>query len=547
MHRPVFVWHKRARVPSLQPEQVRWPGGSLLSGLVVWSVVWSAGGLIPATVEAAPYFVEQTSRLGAAQPCADSNEGCNSHYALLADLNGDGALDILFANGGGYYQPGDVAPLALYLNDGQGMFTDVSVESLDGFEGRLQQVAVADLDRDGDLDVVAPDAYGLQADALFLNDGALLPHFSEEGAARLGTTSRAGSTRFGDLDNDGDADLVISSWGDNPPRSAGTAKVYLNDGRGYFKELTGAVPQNTAEIGTGPVDLDLLDMDGDFDLDLLLASRTGDSLLFRNDGRGLFADANAQLPTQPGPYVYGPDACDVDADGDLDLWLDNGALDRKEQLLINDGTGRFTDETRTRLRTGSNLTADDNKVQCVDIDQDGDADVVIASLSGNERVLLNDGTGKFSLKRDAFPTLADSTLGLDLGDLNGDGRLDVVTGQGESGSYLNRLYFGLESLPLDVQAPRIRSVERLAGTVSAGVYPVRFAVFEQHTSDVGPPVIRAWVQLSSGEQLEAASMGGDLFRGLVRINAGVSTRFRVCAQDAAGLIGCSAEQAVSGT
>lgn len=495
---------------------------------------------------AAPYFVERTELLGSAQPCQDSNEGCNSHYTLLADLNGDGALDILFSNGGGYYEPGEAAPLVLYLNDGRGQFTDVSVASFDGFTGRLQQVAVADVDADGDLDVVAPDAYGLQPDALFINDGQDPPHFVDEGARRLGSTSRAGSTRFGDVDNDGDLDWVVSTWGDNPPRSAGTANLYLNDGRGYFQLLSGAVPQNTSSIGTGPVDLDLLDVDGDFDLDLLLASRQGDTLLFRNGGRGIFEDANGQLPGQPGPYVYGPDACDVDGDGDLDLWLDNGALDRKEQLLINDGRGTFSDETRTRLRTGSNLNADDNKMQCVDIDQDGDADVMIASLSGNERVLLNDGTGKFSLVRDAFPTVADSTLGLDMGDLNGDGRLDVVTGQGESGSYLNRLYLGLESLPLDGQAPRIRQVERFGSSLPAGVYPVRFAVFEQRTSDISPPVERAWLQLSSGEQLTAQPMGGDLFRVSLRVGAGSTVRYRACAQDAAGLVGCSAELSVTG-
>jgi hypothetical protein len=487
---------------------------------------------------AAPLFEEKTANLGAPQPCAGTNEGCYSNYVVLADLDGDKDLDIVFASGGGYYAPGTKAPMAAYLNDGAGDFTEVNATAFGGFQGRLRQVTVGDIDGDGDNDVIAPDSWAMQPDAVFVNDGASPPHFTDEGAARLGTSSRAGAVRLADVDSDGDLDLVVSDWGASPPTSAGTAKLYLNDGAGHFSELAGAVPQNTQAIGTGPIDMDLFDADGDFDLDLLIASREGESLLFVNDGTGHFGDANARLPDQPGPYVYGPDACDVDGDGDLDVWLDNGQSNLREQLVLNDGTGTFMDVTDARV-TGD-PQADDNQVRCVDVDGDGDMDAIVASLSDVERVLENDGTAHFTTVEDAFPAVSDSTLGLDVGDLNGDGRLDVVTAQGESGGFLNRLYFGLAGDYVDMATPRYRAVEQIPDGAYTGDVVVHFAVVDAATSDVGPRLDDAWLAIEGGNLLPARFMGGDLYRAVIpNVALGQTITYRACARDRRGNQSCS--------
>ncbi|TKC98514.1 FG-GAP repeat domain-containing protein [Polyangium fumosum] len=495
--------------------------------------------VLPSAAAAAPYFVEKTGNLGSPQPCADTKEGCYSHYVLLVDLDGDGDLDAVFANGGGYYTPSTTAPLAAYLNDGTGKFTEVGATSFGGFSGRVRQIAAADVDGDGDVDLYVPDSYGMQPDALFVNNGQTPPVFADEGAARMGTSSRSAGARFGDLDGDGDLDLVSTDWGADPPGSAGTARIYLNDGDGFFQEKAAAVPQDTQAIGTGPIDVDLVDVDGDFDLDLLLASRQGESLLFRNDGTGTFVDANGDLPDQPGPYVYGPDACDIDGDGDLDLWLDNGAANLHEQLLVNDGKGVFTDETAARVV--GNVGADDNEVQCVDIDGDGDFDAVIASLSGNERVLLNDGTGHFTLLANTFPTVQDPTLGLDLGDVNGDGILDAITAQGEGSEYLDRLYFGVAPQPVDTLPPVIRSVEALPSGMPGGERVVRFAVSDASTTDTGPRLKKAFVELEdAGGAALAHFIGGDLFRATFVAPADATVVYRACAEDRQGNKACSA-------
>jgi FG-GAP-like repeat len=483
---------------------------------------------------AAALFVEATARLGAPQPCGPGEtEGCYSNYVVLADLDGDGDLDAVFASGGGYYVPGDAAPMALYLNDGAGNFSESNASALGGFTGRLRQVAVGDLDDDGDLDLVAPDAWAMQPDAVFINDGARPPRFANEGAARLGTSSRAGAVRLGDLDDDGDLDLVITDWGATPPMSAGTAKVYLNDGQGHFAELAGAVPQDTDAMGTGPIDADLFDADGDLDLDLVLASRQGESLLFTNDGTGHFAVAD--FPDQPGPYVYGPDECDIDGDGDLDVWLDNGAEPLAEQLVVNDGSGHFVDETSTRV-SGNVVDADDNEVQCADVDGDGDFDAIIASISDNERVLVNDG-GHFSLREGAFPPVADPTLGLDLGDVDGDGRLDAITAQGEGTPWLNRLYLGTSEQPRDLRPPQIRALK----ITSEGDLVARFAVSDAATSDVGPRLREAYLQLHEGARVPAKWVGGDLYRAVISAPPDAVYRLQACATDAAGNLGCGDE------
>ena len=501
----------------------------------VWIVaLWLCIG--SARAEAA-WFTEATERLGNRQPCL--NSGCYSNYVLMADLDGDGDLDLAFANGGGYYQPGNAEPLAIYRNDGAGNFTEMNATALGGFVGRLRQIAVGDVDGDGDLDLLAADSWAKQPDALFINRGNFA--FIDEGAKRLGTSSRSAGARFGDLDGDGDLDIALTDWGKKPYNSAGTARVYLNNGKGYYAELPDAVTQGTSAIGTGPIDIELFDADGDFDLDMLLASRKGNSLFFRNDGTGHFSDANADLPDQPGPYVYGPDVCDVDGDHDLDVWLDNGGANLQEQLMINDGKGHYTDESAARI-TG-NPDADDNEVQCVDLDNDGDFDAVVASLSDVERTLINDGTGHFTLLAGTFPDIGDSTLGLDFGNVDGDGRLDAVTAQGEGGDFTNRLYLGGEDQPRDTRPPQITRVQFAPDPAHAGQMVVRVAVADRHTTDAGPRVrdVRiTWIAMTgagAAGKTNAHFIGGDLFRAEFPMPPGSKAQVLIGATDWAGNAG----------
>jgi MYXO-CTERM domain-containing protein len=487
-----------------------------------------------ATASAAPYFQEVLTPFGA-QGCSGAKAGCWTNYMRMTDIDGDGDLDILFPNADGYFKKGPSAqPLSVYLNDGTGVFTDGSQKIVNGYTGYVRQLATGDVDGDGDVDIYIPSAWG-DADVLLFNDAGV---FVDHAATSLPNLhSHAGATRFADVDNDGDLDLFV---GDGWAQAAPTpAHLYLNDGTGKFTEVAaGVLP---AVTGKQPIDFDVFDADGDHDLDLLIDLHDTKSLLWINDGAGKFTDASAGFPAQSG-LKYGPVACDVDGDGDLDIWVDNSGPNYTEQLLINDGAGHFTDDTAARV-TGNVDDADDNGVACVDIDGDGDLDAVIASLSSNERVLLNDGTGHFTALAAAFPPVSDATLWFDFGDVNGDGRIDCATAQGES-NFLDRLYVGTPTAPVDVLAPTFRSVEGVIGPVSASATPiVRFAVVDNATTDEGARLHKAWVRVTVGgtmTDVAATFSGGDMYRAVLPAQSGdVVVSYEACAKDWQGNQGCA--------
>ena len=123
-----------------------------------------------------PEFEADNAAIGQ-QAC--NGGGCWTNYMRIDDLNGDGHLDLTFANYSGFFSNGTPQELAIYFNDGSGNFPSVSGSAVGGFTGRIRQVAVGDIDNDGDLDIFAPDAQGSSADALFVNDGS--GSFTERG------------------------------------------------------------------------------------------------------------------------------------------------------------------------------------------------------------------------------------------------------------------------------------------------------------------------------------------------------------------------------
>jgi FG-GAP-like repeat len=230
-----------------------------------------------------------------------------------------------------------------------------------------------------------------------------------------------------DVDGDNDLDLFIAEGTDSPaPRPN---RLLLNDGAGRFTDVSAThLPPGQANSTKA----DFGDVDGDGDLDAIVANLGPEQLLI-NSGGGSFVDGSARLPPPP-PFLQDITAdarlADVDGDGDLDVLLSNenpfnpsptgGGQNR---VLINDGNAVFTDETSVRLPAATDQTA---AMLPGDIDSDGDVDIVVLNR-GQDIVLINDGDGFFTDETTArFPVTPDTSRGGGLADLDGDGDLDLV-------------------------------------------------------------------------------------------------------------------------
>ncbi|HLQ38765.1 MAG TPA: FG-GAP-like repeat-containing protein, partial [Planctomycetota bacterium] len=237
---------------------------------------------------------------------------------------------------------------------------------------------------------------------------------------------RTTSLALGDVDGDGDLDLVVGNGGINAVWEQ--SRLYLNNGTGTFTDVTASrMPAGSYDTTS----LALGDVDGDGDLDLVVGNYWGtQSLLYINNGTGTFTDATAsRMPA--GSYSTTSLALgDVDGDGDLDLVVGNQGNPGGQSLLyLNNGTGTFTDATASRMPVGSYIT---NSLVLGDMDGDGDLDLVVGNssyYSGQSLLYLNNGTGTFTdATASRIPAGYYNTNSLALGDVDGDGDLDLVLG-----------------------------------------------------------------------------------------------------------------------
>ncbi len=489
-----------------------------------------------AMLAAAPSLIAQQFQDQSVARLPDSNE--YTSQVSVADIDGDGDLDIAFANGRGFGSPQLQERVRLMINNGTGTFTDESVARLGGLQGYGRDVEFGDVDGDGDLDMAVANDFNT-AQRLMINNGAGV--FADETVARIGVLAISSShCSFGDVDDDGDLDLWFTRGGTSRFGS-GVPQLLINDGTGVFtNETTTRVPP---ALLSEPMDCIFGDLDGDFDLDVLAGNRSSNtSRVYYNDGAGNFTSIN--LP--PNSSTYSFDLGDLDNDGDLDIFGANSqAGSSREAIFINNGSGTFSDQTNALIPLASNPNNDDNDSKFFDYDNDGDLDVIIAALGGGtERILRNNSGTSFTLVPGVITAVSDSSLDIEVADFTGDGRLDVVTAQGESGAFRNRLYINVTGT-VDNLAPSFPQTQQLADTADTiGPYVVRAVIRDQMTSDTGAfytqTLLRYSVNAGTTIDLPMTWVGNDMYRAEIPGQpGGSSVDYSIRAIDFAGNAGDS--------
>ena len=323
-----------------------------------------------------------------------------AYCATAADLDGDGDLDVLWAEAGD-----DV--VAWMPNDGRGHFgPEQDIDDMPTIAGPTW-VDAADLDGDGDLDVLAA-MHGEGRVAWYENDGV-----GGFGPAQNITTAAA-SVRCvlaADVDGDGDADVLSASQGDDK-----VAWYENTDGLGTFG------PQlviTSAADGTRSVRA--ADLDGDGVRDVIVASPFDHTVAwFANDGQGVFGPEQAITTTVLAALDVA--AADIDGDGDLDALTASAGDDKIAWYENLDGLGSFG--VQKVVTTSADYA---RAVVPADLDGDGDVDLLSASFIDKTVAWYRNLDGLGSFGPEQVVTSAATGYYALVADLDGDADLDLAT------------------------------------------------------------------------------------------------------------------------
>ncbi|OZC01314.1 hypothetical protein BSZ36_17875 [Rubricoccus marinus] len=278
----------------------------------------------------------------------------------------------------------------------------------------------------------------------------------------LGSVTGANGVAVADYDRDGDLDVyIVVREAYDAANTTTWSRLFANRGDGTFVDQTrasgvagsaGVGLPNTAGNGA-KLGAAWGDYDGDGWPDLYL-THAGPNQLYRNNGNGTFTDVTATAGVAGGATQLSTSALwfDTDGDGDLDLHVgvwedypgDGAPRDLANPYFVNNGDGTFTEAGAAR---GLGDVGKTYTTLPVDVDHDGDVDLYDANDFGANRLFLNDGTGTFDEATAAFGLEnTGEGMGLALGDLDGDGREDIfLTNRADSPVQTNALFVAQEA------------------------------------------------------------------------------------------------------
>jgi hypothetical protein len=336
--------------------------------------------------------------------------GDNPHCIIAADINGDGNVDLICANAGAVINPGNT--LSVLTNNGSGGFGS-NVNYTVG--SAPYSVTAADVNGDGKLDLISANHYDKTLSVLTNNGSG---GFGSNATYTVG--NYPSSVVAADVNGDGHIDLICANSTDN------TLLVLTNNGSGSFGSNA------TYAVGYIPISVVAADVNHDGYIDLICANSRGSSLsVLTNDRSGGFVLASTLATPQPNSVA----AADVNGDGYVDLICANtgyGTL----TVFTNNGNGGFA------LASTNDVGFQPQSVVATDVNGDGHVDLVCADLgiyelpgniliNGNTlSVLTNDGGGGFVLA--STPFLGVGPVSVTAADVNGDGKVDLISGNNGS-------------------------------------------------------------------------------------------------------------------
>jgi enediyne biosynthesis protein E4 len=441
--------------------------GTALVVILFCTIGTGADGL-PKRYRALHNFVEITRSAGiafkhenGASPDKMMIETFGSGVAWL-DYDNDGFLDLFFANGADIHQ-GKASPgNSLFHNTGKGTFVDVTqTAGLAGNGGFSTGVAVGDYDNDGFLDIYLT---GYGANALYRNNGnGTFTDLTAKAAVKGGGWSS--SAGFFDYDRDGDLDLYVVRYLDydvkentycgyqkagyrmycDPRGFDGVADLlYRNNGAGTFTDVSKkAGIANPAGKGLGVA---FGDFDNDGWPDIFVANDLVRNFLYRNNRDGTFADitysAGVGYDPNGNPRAgMGTEFADFDGDGLLDIFVTNFS-EELNALFRNRGDLTF-EEVTEQAGLGSAFLSLGFGTKLFDFDNDGDVDIFVTNghvidnvqlynprLSYQQTDLLyaNEGGSFRDVSAESGPPFRIKHVGRGaaIGDFENDGDLDVI-------------------------------------------------------------------------------------------------------------------------
>ncbi|MFV0248950.1 MAG: FG-GAP repeat domain-containing protein, partial [Tenacibaculum sp.] len=326
-----------------------------------------------------------------------STEANGAQDVYVADLDGDGNVDVLSAS---LYDH----KIAWYKNDGSGNFGKQQIISIEAKGG--VSVYAADLDADGDIDVLSASFHDDRI-TWYKNDGS-----GSFGTGQIISTEVDGAqdVYVADLDADGDIDVLSASLYDDK------IAWYKNDGKGNFgKQQIISTAADRAQF------VYAADLDADGDIDVLSASWNDNKIAwYKNDGKGNFGPEQIISTAANGAHsVY---TADLDADGDIDV-LSASWNDHKIAWYKNDGKGNFGKQQIISIKSKGAYS-----VYATDLDKDGNIDVLSASGIDNKIAWYknDDGLGNFGPEQ-IISTAANRAHSVYAADLDKDGNIDVLS------------------------------------------------------------------------------------------------------------------------